>query len=242
MVSRSFIPLAAVAALFAACSKPPAEAPLAEVKPTPTATASPAPAVVADFSGTWALTDEQGQGFEILVFPNGQAVSTWTKGANGARGERGFWRIEGGRLVAVFSDGWSDVISPRDGGFFHQGFEAGTPLDGTPKNSCVARRLDAEGSVGVWRLNKEPDGSYLYVTLQASGRAVSTIGGGTEGIWSKTDEGTLCKWPDGWNDLIYSGAGGYQKRSWVGPAEQNTTPPDISPALRVGESKFSITP
>lgn len=100
----------------------------------------------------------------------------------------------------------------------------------------------ADGFTGVWCLNKEPDGSYLYLALESSGRAFSTVGGGTEGTWEKTKDGALCKWPDGWNDLISVTNDGFQKRSWVGSAEQNTTPPDISPALRVGGTRFFIAP
>ena len=234
-------------AVFATgCSKPVPPAPPTEQRPSAKAEATPAPSKIPvvriSYAGTWAVTDDQGQVFDIAVFPNGQAVSNWTKGPAGARGERGFWRVENNRLLVFFQDGWTDVISGADGLFEHQGFEPGTALDGAPKNQSVAKRLEGSGFVGVWCLNKEPDGSYLYVALQSSGRAFSTIGGGTEGTWEATKDGALCKWPDGWNDLIFASQSGFQKRSWVGPAGQETTPPDISPAVRVGEAGFSITP
>jgi len=41
-------------------------------------------------------------------------------------------------------------------------------------------------------------------------------------------------------DLIEHGAEGWQKRSWVGA--ETATPADISPVVRVGEEKFSVTP
>ena len=169
-------------------------------------------------------------------------MSNWTKGSSGAHGERGFWRLANNRLLVFFQDGWTDVISEADGSFKHQGFEPGATMDGPPKNESPATRLENDRFTGVWCLNKEPDGNYLYVALQSSGRAFSAIGGGTEGTWEQTNEGALCKWPDGWNDLIFASNDGFQKRSWVGAAEQNATPPDISPALRVGDTKFSITP
>lgn len=193
-------------------------------------------------AGIWTATDEQGQVFDLVIFPNGQAVSTWAKGSAGAQGERGFWREEGGRLLVFFNDGWTDVIFPEGEGFIHRGFAPGSPLDGSPKNESPATRQEDDSRIGIWRLNKEPDGSYLYVALQSSGRAVSTIGGGTEGTWEQTPEGTLCKWPDGWNDLIYPSNDGFQKRAWVGPADQSAAPPDISPAIRVGSAPFAINP
>jgi hypothetical protein len=234
-------------AVFATgCSKPVPPAPPTEQRPPAKAVATPAPSgkpvAKISYAGTWAVTDDQGQVFDIAVFSNGQAASNWTKGHAGARGERGFWRVENNRLFVFFQDGWTDVISGADGEFEHRGFEPGATLEGPPKNQSAAKRLEGAGFVGVWCLNKEPDGSHLYVALQSSGRAFSSIGGGTEGTWEVTKEGALCKWPDGWNDLIYPVDGAFQKRSWVGPAGQETAPPDISPAVRVGEAGFFITP
>lgn len=235
------IPLFAL--LLAGCSKPPPPPPV-ERKPVekPAGVAVPAPVQKISYVGTWSVADDQGQIFDMVIFPNGQAVSNWTKGPAGAHGERGFWRVENNRLLVLFQDGWTDEILPGEQGFKHRGFEPGTDMNGPPKNESAARRIEEDRFTGVWCLNKEPDGSYLYVALQSSGRAFSTIRGGTEGTWERTKEGALCKWPDGWNDLIFATNDGFQKRSWVGTAENNTTPPDISPALRVGESKFSITP
>ncbi len=239
-------PLAATLSLFAillvsGCSRPPAPAePLSPAEPTPEA--SPAAVNAPDFTGTWVTADDQGQAFDLVVFPGGQAVSTWVKGPEGARGERGFWRTEGDRLIIAFQDGWTDLIIPQGGGFMHRGFEPGADLAGRWKNEAPVRRIEGDAFTGIWQLNKEPDGTYLYVTLQSAGRAFSTVGGGTEGRWELTKEGALCTWPDGWNDLILPAQDGYQKRSWVGPAEQNVTPPDISIATRVGSERFSINP
>ena len=98
----------------------------------------------------------------------------------------------------------------------------------------------AEGSqlalVGVWRLNKEPDGSHLYIALQSNGRAISTINGGTEGKWRANERGALCEWPDGWVDQIERGAAGWQKRSWIG--SESSAPP-ISPWQRVSAKRAS---
>ena len=195
-----------------------------------------------DFPGTWTTTGEQGQIFDLVIFPNGQVVTNWTKSTGGARGQRGLWRQENGRLIALSDDGWTDMIEAVEGGFYHKGFSPGTPLHGTPTNQAAASRVEGPQAVfvGVWRMNKEPDGSYQYMALQSNGRALSTINGGTEGKWEKTEKGALCTWPDGWTDLIERSSEGWQKRSWVG-TETGTTA-DLSTATRVGEIRFEITP
>lgn len=244
MKAPAYIPLFFL--LLASCSKPPSPAPVEKQTvpqppvATPSATPVPQKKPVAkiSYAGTWTASDTQGRLFDIVIFPNGQAVSTWTEGAAGAKGEWGFWRLEDNRLLVFFNDGWTDVISSSGEGFVHRGFAPDSPLEGPPKNESPAKRIEGDPYTGIWRLNKEPDGTWLYVALQSSGRALSTIGGGTEGRWEQTKEGTLCKWPDGWNDLIYPSNDGYQKRSWVGTGEQNANPPDISPALRMGETAF----
>lgn len=256
LIVMRFLPILAVL-LFAGCPAP-QRTPEGETPPPPeikvapstdpVAASTPAAPVntpdIASFEGVWSTTDESGKPFDIIIFPKGQAISTWTKSLSGPRGERGFWRKQNGCLLVVYDDGWTDIITPNaDGTFQHAGYAPETALDGTPARQTVATRVAAPQAdfVGVWRLNKEPDGSYLYVTLLSSGRAISTINGGTEGQWVPKDKGALCTWPDGWMDLLERSPEGWQKRSWVGtPVE--TTPADFSPAERVGEKPFSITP
>ncbi len=195
------------------------------------------------FEGIWATKDEQGEAFDMVIFPNGQAVTTWAKGVEGARGERGFWRKEGNRLVALYDDGWTDVLEPAAEGFLHKGFPPGTHIGGPPANSAPAVKIAAPAAnyAGIWRMNREPDGSYQYVALFSGGRALSTVNGGAEGKWEATEKGARCAWPkDGWVDLIEHGPQGWQKRSWVG--SETETPADVSPVMRVGEEKFLITP
>lgn len=212
-------------------------------KPGASPVQAQAPDDTVSFEGIWATKDEQGEPFDLVIFPNGQAVTTWSKGVEGARGERGFWRKENNRLVAVYADGWTDVLDPSPDGFVHKGFSPETQIGGLPTNSAPAVKITAPAAnyAGIWRLNREPDGSYQYVALFSAGRALSTVNGGTEGKWEATEKGARCVWPkDGWVDLIEHSPQGWQKRSWVG--SETETPADISPVLRVGEEKFTVTP
>ena len=215
-------------------------------EPTATPTPEPAPestpTPVTDFVGTWTTSDNQGQIFDITVFANGQVVTNWTKSKDGAYGERGLWRREGGRLIAFYHDGSSDVMEATADGVRYKGHAVGAPLDGPTVATAEAHRRPPEEAkfLGVWRLNREPDGTYQYLSLQSNGRAFSSVNGGTEGKWTVTNGAAECTWPDGWVDRLELTNDGWQKRSSIGSGAD--TPADISSALRVGETRFEITP
>ncbi len=221
----------------------PSPSPVAEISPSPTPT--PTSLTTSDFLGTWTTVDDQGQVFDIVIFPNGQVVTNWTKGKDGAYGERGLWRREGSRLIAFYHDGTSDIMEIRPDGTRYTGHTSGAPLDTPPNSTSTARRLSETEAkfLGVWRLNKEPDGTYQYLALQSNGRAFSTVNGGTEGRWVVVDGAAECTWPDGWVDRLELTADGWQKRSSIGSATNSAdAPADISAAIRVGETRFEIVP
>ena len=192
------------------------------------------------YEGTWTITDAQGQLFDIL-FRNGQAVTNWVKGPAGARGERGYWRADQQRLTIVYSNGCTDIIEPSASEFSDSRYRRGRlgRKAGDERSSQAAGECQL-ALIGVWRLNKEPDGSHLYIALQSNGNAISTINGMTGGKWTPNENGALCEWPDGWIDQIERGTGGWQKRSWIG--SESSAPADLSLATRVGETRFSVEP
>lgn len=157
------------------------ESPNVQNSPPSPAQADPAPPAPAQatgpavsFEGIWSTRDDQGEAFDMVIFPNGQAVTTWSKGIDGARGERGFWRRENNRLVAVYHDGWTDVLEPVADGFLHKGFSPETHLGAPPTNSAPAVKITAPAAnfAGIWRMNREPDGSYQYVALYSGGQGL----------------------------------------------------------------------
>lgn len=240
---RSLLPLLPVCLLLAGCPAPkPQQAPPA-TPATKAASEEPTglPEVAGplkDFVGFWATSDQQGQPYDLTLFPNGQATTNWTKGKDGAQGQRGFWRLKGKNAMVLFDDGWTLVM--EDGKLAGYGPESS--LDGPPAFSQPLERLPAEQTpyAGVWRLNKEPDGTFQYLVLQSSGRAFSTVNGGTEGTWKVTPKGAQCDWPDSWVDLIERSPNGWQKRSWVGT--NSDAPTDLSPAERIGEERLKVQP
>lgn len=192
--------------------------------------------------GTWCTQGNNDQPFDLVLFDSGQAVSTWVKGPTGAKGERGFWRKTAQGVLVFFEDGWTDQLILTNEGVVHQGFAPGISPGEPPTNEATAEKTSPDTAVftGVWRLNREPDGSYLYITLQANGAAFSTINGITEGRWELTEGGAKATWPDGWVDVIERVDGSWQKRSWVGG--ESATPADLTQATRVGETRFGLTP
>lgn len=197
---------------------------------------------IADPVGTWSTRDENGQPFDLVLFENGQAISTWVKGPMGVKGERGFWRKTAQGVLVFFEDGWTDQIVLTAEGIMHQGFAPGASLTEAPTNAAPAEKSapDISAFTGVWRLNREPDGTYLHITLQANGTAFSSINGLTEGRWELVGGTAKSTWPDGWVDVIERVDGSWQKRSWVGG--ETATPADLTQATRVGEQRFNLSP
>jgi len=148
---------------------------------------------------------------------------------------RGSWRIVEDRLLIFYDDGATDKLHASDGFFSLQSFLPGAT--GAPVSEYPAVPVEKARAkyVGVWRMEKEPDGSIPLITLESSGRAISSVPGVGDGKWTVTKEGALCTWNDGWSDLIFESPTGYQKRTWVGSLEQQTLPPDTSAATRIGQ-------
>ena len=67
--------------------------------------------------GTWALADERNSTFNIVLREDGSATSTWSRGADGAKGEQGGWTIRDGVLQVRWTDGWLDTIRVGRFGF-----------------------------------------------------------------------------------------------------------------------------
>lgn len=210
--------------------------------PEPSATASPAPSPAAKVDhgpveGTWAVTDEQGDLFDIVLFPNGQAVTDWTKGPDKAKGQHGKWVKKETGAVITYNSLDSDVIEKTAEGYQMKRLSGRTTVNLNMAKPLAMTRVEGPMAkyVGIWKMNQEPDGSYLMMALQSSGRAVSTVNGGTVGTWAVKGKGVLCTWPDNWFDMIEREGKTWQRRSWVG-AEANGEA-DKSEAERVGEGE-----
>ncbi|MEO6052563.1 MAG: hypothetical protein ABIP97_00980 [Chthoniobacterales bacterium] len=249
---------------LAAC-KPPAapvvknESPSPSPTPSPAASAAPvsrdAPgsATAPDdkdfpkpdgFVGVWATQDEYKDIFNVLLFADGRAVSNWSNGRNGGHGERGQWHMSGKEILVFYRNGWTDRFVPEGDGFIDKGYSPGTNIQGSPADQSPATRVEGNLAAysGVWRLNKEPDGSFLYVSLQSDGDAESTNPANGPGKWQLTAEGARITWKDGWTELITKQGEQFVRMAWA-PKVATTEPPmDSTEAFKVGTVPSHIAP
>jgi len=241
--------LAVVCAVFAfpACQRPPTPK-AAEATPTPSPTpadeteaallTATATASADEFLGVWSGVDGDNDEFNILILPEGRAVSNWVKGETGARGERGLWRIQGADLLVFWANGWTDRIRRAGDTYADDGFRPGMALSDPPAGSTPTHRLDGEMAMfsGIWRLSREPDGSFPNIALQSDGEAFSTIPGNGKGTWKVEHGGARVRWEDGWEDAILPSAEGYRRMSWAPGMDRGAAPTIESEAIRVGDS------
>ena len=61
----------------------------------------------------WRVWDADGDPFTILIVGAGRARSTWAKGSNGFKGQRGKWREEGEATVITWDDDTVFAIEPH---------------------------------------------------------------------------------------------------------------------------------
>ena len=103
--------------------------------------------------GTWALTDERNQTFNVILREDGSATSTWSRGMDGAKGEQGGWSIREGVLYVRWTDGWLDTIRVGRYGFEKFSYEPSDREGDTPSSFGQAVKItdDSEKWVGVWR-------------------------------------------------------------------------------------------
>ncbi len=197
--------------------------------------------------GTWTLTDSENTTFDVIIDADGSAISNWSKGPTSAQGEQGSWKIEQGRLVIDYTDGWRDVVIPTAAGrFAKEGFEPGASRDGMATNfGFSARTTEAEaGWVGVYELPDALSGGKksFFVAIQSSHAAWKTINTPNVGSWWAKGESLRVRWANGWMDELTPMENGYAVRSWepgtpldfTGEPTVRPTSTGLAKRLRVG--------
>ncbi len=85
--------------------------------------------------GRWKIFHSDGKPIWVEVKADGSCRSDW------AQGEKGRWKLEKGRLLLDWSDGWRDLIVVEGQQFRKIGYAPGVPLEGKPSNRTAAYKI-----------------------------------------------------------------------------------------------------
>jgi hypothetical protein len=173
---------------------------------------SPADAAAREFAGGWALADTEGDLFDVIVRADGTAVTNWSKGAAGARGERGTWTpAAGGEGISLsYDSGWRDVIQRAGRGYSKRSYGPGVPVSAVPTNEGVALRVRGPvlPFVGVWETSRD-GGAAEFLAMKSDGSARRTGAPSATGRWSVSDGAARVEWSDGSTLVIRPERGGF---------------------------------
>jgi hypothetical protein len=170
-----------------------------------------------EFVGTWAADDSDQDLFNIVVYPDGTAITNWAKGETGAKGEFGRWIAEPGRITISYDDGWCDILMRKGSGYRHLSYGPGVSRSGKPTNQGPATRVKGErlAFVGVWEMASATNDAPFFMALKSDGTALKTVAPKSKGKWKVTDGAAVSTWSDGWTDIIRRSANG-----WVNEARK----------------------
>ncbi|MEO6845753.1 MAG: hypothetical protein ABI443_00660 [Chthoniobacterales bacterium] len=233
-------------------SPSPTESPTATPEVSPSASPSPSLQTTdsknlpkADgFVGVWAAQDEYKDTFNIVLAADGRAVANWSNGRNGGRGERGQWRVLGNDILIFYNNGWTDYLTADGDAFRDSGYSADNNLKNIPASQSPVTRVEGPMAVyaGVWRLDKQSDGSYIYVSLQSDGDAESTNPSNGLGKWTLAPEGAKIIWADKSSQTISKQGDQFTQMFWPPKVNTKEPPTDSSEAFKVGNVPAKIAP
>ncbi len=157
-------------------------------------------APVSEFTGVFAVKDDDGEIFDILIFPDGKAITNWYKGETGARGEFGDWVREDDHINLSYDSGWKDVIlKNEEGGYLKYGYAPGITLNDQPSNQGTAQKVTGPVAeyIGVWYRedSKAKDPWFLALLSDRSARRSDNLE--AAGKWEIHDGGrVVITWED----------------------------------------------
>jgi hypothetical protein len=188
--------------------------------------------------GTWSLTDSENELFNVVLQPDGAAVSTWWKGDEGAKGERGRWMIENGVLIVRWTDGWIDAVRRGHSGYEKYSYGPGVPASAAPTNFGQAVKVEGpmQRYAGVWSIPGALPGSRyeLFMTLRSDGSAMKSIDDVRLGTWQLEGDSCRIVWADGWSSVIEpTEDGSFFSKSWKAGTPADAMPTGSGPATRI---------
>lgn len=178
----------------------------------PTATDATARVRAKDAVGTWALSDNLNNSFNLVLTAGGSAYSTWGRADPSKPGEIGSWRIEGGRIVVDLTSGWRDEMIPaadsfaakpegdpeapfiESNEFVQESWAPGADRSGPPSNGGRAVKLKGPwvSWVGLW----VEAGSSRTWSIQSDNLVFGGGGNPAMGLWHIHPERVIVQWAD----------------------------------------------
>lgn len=195
-----------------------------------------APESAKDVFGVWAAVDHDGDLFDVVIYPTGTAVTNWSKGPDGAKGQVGKWTATADGIEIKFPDGWRDVFKRSGTGFIQEGYAPGTK-DGLPMNTCRAIRVTDPRArfVGVWETPDRETGKPLFIAVFSDGTAKKTSDSAAKGLWTVQYGNAYFNWSDGWVNRILRTETRYVDQVWRPTEIPEESQPAILNIRRVGD-------
>jgi len=192
----------------------------------------------AEVPGTWSLTDDENVTFDVVLSAEGSAVSNWSKGPQGAKGEEGRWALKDGCIEIDYTDGWHDaIIRDHRGWLVKQSYAPGASRSGPPTNHGQAVRTPEALArwVGLYETqSQESAGKQTFrIAIQSSHVAWKTIGTPKMGSWWAVGDRLHIRWADGWIDELHADGNAWASRTWqAGTALDATGTPVGAPTFQ----------
>ena len=191
------------------------------------------------FLGTWSLTDNRNELFNVIVDADKTARSNWS--GNSIIGEFGTWEQYQGRwgkgIIITYRDGWRDVILVGSRGYEKVSFEPRASTEGWPESFGIAVRLRGVcvPLSGVFIVEDGAEDDETIINLKSNGLAESNRRPNNPGVWTPRDGDAWIYWADDWREhLAYdSSKGSYQLRAWKPATEGRGDPTSSRSASRM---------
>lgn len=167
--------------------------------------------------GTWIVTDEANNTFNIILRDDGTAISSWSRGVAGAYGDRGRWRYAHEGIIVMYESGWMTLLAELQNGFLiKQSYRAGRLINQVPSDFSMLIPLvgAARRYVGIFRCTASDTKEPYYMALISSGLAIKTLGKEYAGTWHLADGKAVIQWSNGWTDVLDYNGGVYQQSAF----------------------------
>lgn len=156
-------------------------------------------APVSEYLGVFEVKDDDGDVFNILILPDGKAITNWYKGETGARGEFGDWVVEDDHINLSYDSGWKDVILKNDEGYLKLGYAPGITLNDQPSNQGQAEKVTGPVAeyIGVWYREDTKAKAPWFLALLSDRTARRSDNIEAAGKWEIHDGGrVVITWED----------------------------------------------